>query len=140
MQIGDIKSLIKGVVALCTVTAVFLAVDFGSFYLGRYGFSFPQKDDGLGQIFFYDLRHALSPGMIAATMVYFAAKKKMRVNRKQQPNKSLSTLRSAATEDGRFPTPPIPPEPAPEADVRLWEDPVCKPSSFSQSRIGGDYA
>jgi hypothetical protein len=76
MQIGDTKSLIKGVVALCIAATVFLAVDFGSFYLGRYGFSFPQKDDGLRQIFRHDLFHAFSSGMITATMVYFAAKKK----------------------------------------------------------------
>ena len=76
MQIVDTKSLMKGLLALCIAATVFLAVDFGSFYLGRYGFSFPQKDDGLGQIFRSDLLHAFSSGMIAATMVYFAAKKK----------------------------------------------------------------
>ena len=76
MQIGDTKSLMKGVITLCIVVAVVMVVDFGSFYLGRYGFSFPQKDDGLRQIFCHDLVHAFSPGMIAATMVYFAAKKK----------------------------------------------------------------
>ncbi|HEY5503916.1 MAG TPA: hypothetical protein VIK28_02065 [Sedimentisphaerales bacterium] len=76
MQIGDTKSLMKGVVALCIAAAVLLAVNFGSYYLGRYGFSFPQKEDGLGQIFDHDLFQAFSAGMVTATMVYLAARKK----------------------------------------------------------------
>jgi predicted permease len=76
MQIGDTKSLMKGVAALCIAAGVLLVVNFGSYYLGRFGFSLPQKTDGLDQIFYHDLFQSFSAGMVTATMVYFAAKKK----------------------------------------------------------------
>jgi hypothetical protein len=79
MEIGDTKSLKKAVGALCVTAGVLMAVDFGSYYLGRYEFSFApfsHPDDGLRWIFYSDFTCALGLGMGAAVPVYLNAKKK----------------------------------------------------------------
>ncbi len=76
MQIGDTKSLMKGVIALCIIAVVLQAVNFGFYYLGRYGFSFPDNKDGLEKIFYHKLYQSFSAGMVTATMVYLAGRKK----------------------------------------------------------------
>ena len=79
MQIGDTKSLNKAVIALCLAAGVLLVVDFGSYYLGRYGFSFgpfSHWDDGLRWIFQRDFVRALGIGMGVAVTVYLNARRK----------------------------------------------------------------
>ena len=79
MQIGDTKSLKKAVIALCIAAGVLMVVDFGSYYLGRYGFSFTpfwHQDDRLRWIFDRDFVRALGIGVGVAVTVYLNARRK----------------------------------------------------------------
>ncbi len=79
MQIGDTKSFKKAMIVFFIVVGVVQLVDFGSFYLGRYGFSlapFVHGQDGLWWQFFHDAETAAGAGMAAAVSVYFGAKRK----------------------------------------------------------------
>ena len=79
MQIGDTKSLKKAVIAWCIATGILLVVDFGSYYFGRYGFSFVpfwHQDDRLRWVFDRDFVRALGIGMGVAVTVYLNASRK----------------------------------------------------------------
>jgi len=79
MQIGDAKSFKKAVIAFFIVVAVLQLVDFGSFYLGRYGFSLTpliHGQDGLWWLFYQDAETSAGGGMAAAVSVYFGARRK----------------------------------------------------------------
>jgi hypothetical protein len=77
MEIGDTKSLKKAVIAFCLVGGVLLAVDFGSYYFGRYGLSFvPFNQDGLWWILYKAAESSVGGALAAAVGVYFGARKK----------------------------------------------------------------
>jgi hypothetical protein len=79
MQIGDTKSFKKAMIAFCVAVGVLLLVDFGSFYLGRYGFSLTpliHGQDGLWWLFYQDAEMSAGGGMAAAVSVYFGARRK----------------------------------------------------------------
>jgi hypothetical protein len=79
MEIGDTKSFKKAVIAFFIVACMLQLVDFGSFYLGRYGFSLPPPVHGqesLWWLFYHDAKNSIGGGMVTATMVYLAARRK----------------------------------------------------------------
>jgi len=79
MQIGDTKSLKKGVAAFCIVFAVVFVVYFGSIYFGRYGFTFApfaHERDNLWPIIHHAAMLGMVAGFPAAGAVYGAGKKK----------------------------------------------------------------
>jgi hypothetical protein len=76
MQIGYTKPFKKAVATFCIVAVLFFIVFFGSFYLGRYGFSFTHGQDDLWPIIRHDAFLAMSPAIIAAFSVYGGRKKK----------------------------------------------------------------
>ena len=79
MQIGDTKPLKRAVIALIIVASVFQLANFGSYYLGRYGFSFAplfHGQDSLWWLFYQDAEKSVSGAIITATMVYLAPRRK----------------------------------------------------------------
>ena len=79
MEIGDTKPLKKAAVAFCIVFAVVFVVDFGSYYLGLYGFSFAPfagGKDSLWPIIHSAAMIATVAGFPAAGAVYGGGKKK----------------------------------------------------------------
>jgi hypothetical protein len=95
MQIGDTKSLKKALIALFIVAAVLQLADFGSYYVGRYGFSlapFVHGQDGLRWIFYHDAVRSMAAGMITAVMVYLGAR------RKRDESKSKDAVKGSSPE------------------------------------------
>jgi hypothetical protein len=73
MHIGDTKSFKQAIVVFSLVGFVLLSVYFGSYYLGRYGFSltpFAHTQDGLWWVLYEDACQSASGAFAAATCVY----------------------------------------------------------------------
>jgi len=75
MQIGYTKPFQKAVATFCIVEALFFAAFFGSYYLGRYGFSFAHGQDDLWPLIRHDAFLAMAAAIIAAFSVYGGRKK-----------------------------------------------------------------
>jgi hypothetical protein len=79
MQIGDTKSFKRAVMVFCLVEGVLLAVDFGSYYFGRYGLSlapFSQRQSDLWWILCQDAKTSVGGALCAASIVYLGAGRK----------------------------------------------------------------
>jgi hypothetical protein len=76
MEIGETKLFKKTVTTFCIVWVALQAVDFGSYYFGRYGFSAPAKADGLIWTFYQAAQTSLSGAIAAAIAVYLSGRRK----------------------------------------------------------------
>jgi hypothetical protein len=79
MQIGDTKSFKKAMIVFFIAVAGLQLVYFGSFYLGRYGFSLTpliQGQAGLWWRFYQEAGMAAGGAMAVAVPVYLVARRK----------------------------------------------------------------
>lgn len=76
MKIGDTELLKQVVITFFIVFVILQLVDFGSLYLGRYGFSMPAKADGLGRAFYQAAQTSITGAIGAATGVYLMRRRK----------------------------------------------------------------
>jgi hypothetical protein len=82
MKIGDTKSFKKAVIVFCIVGGIVLVVDFGSYYLGRYGLSLvPFKRDGLWWVLCHDAETSVGPALAVAAGAYFGGRRKRDVSK-----------------------------------------------------------
>jgi hypothetical protein len=82
MQTGDIKSFKRAVIIFLIAFAGVQLVDFGSYYLGYYGFSLPNKSDDLWWTFYQAAETSVCAAFGVAAADYLEAK------RKKDPSKS----------------------------------------------------
>jgi len=79
MEIGDTKSLKKGLLAFCIFGVILWLANFGSYYLGMYGFTiapFTHKQDGLWWRIYDDACKSAGGAVAAGVSTYLAARKK----------------------------------------------------------------
>jgi len=78
MQIGDTKSLRKATTAFCLVGLILLAMNFGAYYLGTFGFSFVPFADwhrlDLWWRFYSDSCHSAGGAVAAGVTCYLVAR------------------------------------------------------------------
>jgi hypothetical protein len=79
MQIGDTKSLKKAAMTFCIFGGLLWLANFGSYYLGIYGFTiapFTHSQIGLWSRIDDDAHRSLGGAMAAAVSTYLTARKK----------------------------------------------------------------
>ncbi len=79
MEIGDTKSLKKAVMAFAVFGVILWLANFGSYYLGMYGFTiapFAHHQDGLSWRIYDDACKSVGGAMAAGVTTYLAARKK----------------------------------------------------------------
>jgi len=79
MEIGDTKSLKKAVMAFCIFGGILWLANFGSYYLGMYGFTFApfaHQQDGLSWRIYDDACKSAGGAVAAGVATYLNARKK----------------------------------------------------------------
>jgi hypothetical protein len=76
MQTGDIKSFKRAVTIFLFAFAGLQLVDFGSYYLGYYGFSLPNKPDDLWWTFYQAAETSVSAAFGVVAADYLEARRK----------------------------------------------------------------
>lgn len=86
MKIGDTKSLKKAVIAFCISGGILWLTNFGSYYLGRYGFTiapFAHQQDDLSWKIYDDACKSAGGAIAAAVSTYLNARHKQ--DKKSKP-------------------------------------------------------
>jgi len=79
MEIGDTKLLKKAVMAFAFFGLILWLANFGSYYLGMYGFTiapFIHQQDGLSWTIYDDARKSIGGAMAAGVSTYLVTRRK----------------------------------------------------------------